>query len=531
MHRRSMWGLIALALVVGAWPSQAASPVFGPGSGLPSPGVYLQERDRSLLTPKDRAFIWDKIDGPGTWQAGVWKKFIGASPIAHSDTHKVGGTDSVGAASTSTAGLARFAPSGAVSPTYAVAADDLRLNNARTPTAHQETHRLNGSDAMPRSSTSTAGLAQFSPAGATSPTYAVEANDPRLSDSRTPTVHGATHQLGGLDPLPAATTATAGLAQLAGDGESNSAKVPAANDSRLSDSRAPTVHQLSHRIGGGDALPAADTSTPGLVALATDGESSGTKAPAANDSRLSDARTPTAHASTHAPGGSDPVQSGSAAQAGLLQLAADAESNSAKAAASNDSRLSNARAPTAHEASHRVGGSDALPAASTTTRGLAILADSGAASATYAVEATDPRLSDSRTPTTHGSSHIGTGSDPIPLAVAGGAAGLMSGTQAAALARPQNMASTTSDITLTTQLFCLVDTTSNPVTVTLPPVASLPVGSQFIVKHIGGDAGANPVTIQGQGGTQLDSGTSMQISATYGSMRITGNNVDHWWTW
>lgn len=43
------------------------------------------------------------------------------------------------------------------------------------------------------------------------------------------------------------------------------------------------------------------------------------------------------------------------------------------------------------------------------------------------VASTDSRLSDARTPTAHATSHISTGSDAIPIAVAGGASGLLSG--------------------------------------------------------------------------------------------------------
>jgi hypothetical protein len=52
---------------------------------------------------------------------------------------------------------------------------------------------------------------------------------------------------------------------------------------------------------------AATTSASGVVTFATSGESAALKAVQANDARLSDSRTPTAHASTHQTGGSDPI--------------------------------------------------------------------------------------------------------------------------------------------------------------------------------------------------------------------------------
>jgi hypothetical protein len=51
----------------------------------------------------------------------------------------------------------------------------------------------------------------------------------------------------------------------------------------------------------------ATTTASGVVTFATSGESVALKAVQANDSRLSDSRTPTAHASTHQTGGSDPI--------------------------------------------------------------------------------------------------------------------------------------------------------------------------------------------------------------------------------
>lgn len=89
---------------------------------------------------------------------------------------------------------------------------------------------------------------------------------------------------------------------------------------------------------------------------------------------------------------------------------------SGTAVITTDSRLSDARTPTAHKTSHSTGGSDALAAA-----------DIGAAPATgispsaitgTAVITTDARLSDARTPTTHATSHQSGGSDALTLAAA-----------------------------------------------------------------------------------------------------------------
>lgn len=99
----------------------------------------------------------------------------------------------------------------------------------------------------------------FAPAGVVSATQAVRADDPRLSDDRTPVVH--THD----DRYYTEAEADARFTLL--------------TDPRLSDARQPTAH--SHAIGD---LPVAAS---GVVSAA--------QVVRADDSRLSDARTPTAH--------------------------------------------------------------------------------------------------------------------------------------------------------------------------------------------------------------------------------------------
>lgn len=65
------------------------------------------------------------------------------------------------------------------------------------------------------------------------------------------------------------------------------------------------------------------------------------------DSRLSDARTPTTHASTHASAGADPITIAPGQVTGTTVI-------------TTDSRLSDSRTPTAHANSHKVTGSDTL---------------------------------------------------------------------------------------------------------------------------------------------------------------------------
>jgi hypothetical protein len=142
----------------------------------------------------------------------------------------------------------------------------------------------------------------------------------------------------------------------------------------------------------------ATTLNAGKVLLASNSENASGKAVQANDARLSNNRNPTAHAATHEAGGSDPitlsfslddisegvtskkidaakadtinsgdvsslVPDASTSVKGKVQLAASGSSDAGKAVQGNDTRLSNARTPLTHAATHKTGGSDALTAA------------------------------------------------------------------------------------------------------------------------------------------------------------------------
>jgi hypothetical protein len=140
------------------------------------------------------------------------------------------------------------------------------------------------------------------------------ATDPALTNARTPTAHAASHQPGGSDAMAVDAAAATGSLRTLGTGATQAA---AGNDSRLSDSRAPNGSAGGDLTGTypsptiatlavTDAKVAAankdgTAATPSMRTLGT----GATQAAAGNDSRLSDARTPTAHQSTHQSGNSD----------------------------------------------------------------------------------------------------------------------------------------------------------------------------------------------------------------------------------
>ena len=170
------------------------------------------------------------------------------------------------------------------------------------------------------------------------------------------------------------------------------------NDVRLADARTPKPHKATHQTGGSDAITPADIGAaaktiqikPGtgltgggtLEADRTLTVSYGTAAGTAcqgNDARLSNARTPTAHKTTHATGGTDALTpadigavpttvqviagtglSGGGSLAANRTLAVSFGTTAGTVCQGNDSRLNNARTPVAHKATHAAGGADAL---------------------------------------------------------------------------------------------------------------------------------------------------------------------------
>jgi hypothetical protein len=225
--------------------------------------------------------------------------------------------------------------------------NDSRLSDARTPTSHTHGNITNAGAIGALSGrpiiTTTSGVLTTGTFGTTSGTFC-QGDDARLSDARNPTSH--THgnisnagAIGSTANLPIITT-TSGVLTTGSFGTTSNTFCQG-NDSRLSDARTPTSHTHGNisnagAIGSTSGLPII-TTTSGVLSAGSFGTTAGTFCQG-NDSRLSDARTPTAH--THA---------ASEVTSGTFDIARiPTGSTSSTVCIGNDARLSDARTPTSH---------------------------------------------------------------------------------------------------------------------------------------------------------------------------------------
>jgi hypothetical protein len=179
----------------------------------------------------------------------------GGQPASHSASHAIGGSDAVSPAS------------------IGAAASSHAHGNL---TSDGKVGALSGLPLI----TGAAGAVTAGTFGADAGTFC-EGNDARITGSRTPTSHASSHATGGSDALSYTDIGAAPVSHAHGN---------------ISNAGA---------IGTTSGLPVI-TTTSGVLTTGVFGSSGGTFC-VGNDSRLSDARTPTAHAASHATGGSDAV--------------------------------------------------------------------------------------------------------------------------------------------------------------------------------------------------------------------------------
>ena len=372
-----------------------------------------------------------------------------------------------------------------------------------------------GGAGVPDGDETTKGKVRFATHNESVALEAVQGNDPRMSNSRSPLAHthvkadvtdfAHTHVKADITDfahshvaadLPDASTTAKGIVQLANNNESTAGEVVQSNDDRMSNARTPLAHThveaditdlsietakiendavtyakmqnvaaASKLLGRGDS----GSGDPQEITLGTNLSMSGTTLNAtggggsADDAgivRVNDVDINTVdrklNFSNDFVGTEDSVndeveidiKDGSTSQKGIVQIATDGESNANEVCRSDDSRLSNARTPTAHthvEADitdlsietakiendavtyakiqnvvnddrvlGRISGAngnveeltgsdvrDLIPDASTSAKGVVQIATDGESNANEVCRSDDTRLSNARTPTAH----------------------------------------------------------------------------------------------------------------------------------
>lgn len=150
-----------------------------------------------------------------------------------------------------------------------------------------------------------------------------------------------------------------------------------------------------------------------------------------------------------------------------------------------------------------------VPDGSTTVKGAVELATSGENAANVVVQGNDSRLSDSRTPTAHATSHKLDGSDPLVLKA------LQTG----------YLSVSTTPVTLsaTTDQMVKVDASGGARTVNLPAASGLSGLFYTIIKS---DSSANNVTIDGNASETINGATTYLLTSQYQSvvLRCDGSN-------
>jgi hypothetical protein len=181
---------------------------------------------------------------------------------------------------------------------------DSRLTNARTPTAHSSSHAAGGTDPLALAISQVTNLQTTLDGKQASGSYAAASHThtaAQVSGLAAVATTGSYVDLTNKPTIPAATTSATDLVSGTLADARLTANVVLTTDSRLTNARTPTAHTHGNltnagAIGTTSGVPII-TTTSGVLAAGTFGTAAGSFCQG-NDSRLSDARTPTTHTHT-----------------------------------------------------------------------------------------------------------------------------------------------------------------------------------------------------------------------------------------
>lgn len=261
-------------------------------------GAVTQDKIVSGLIDPAAGVAGLRTLGNGANQAMPGNATVTAGP--HAASHKGDGADPIAVASTSVSGL--------MSATDKSKLDGVASGATANSSDATLLSRANHTGSQPMSTISDAGNAATRNVGTTAGTVAA-GDDSRLTNARTPTAHAASHKGGGSDPIDTATTSVSGLLSAADktklDGVATGATANSADATLLNRANHTGTQTMSTISDAGNAATRSVGTTAGTVA-------------AGDDSRFSDARSPTAHAASHKGGGADAIDSATGSVAGLM---------------------------------------------------------------------------------------------------------------------------------------------------------------------------------------------------------------------
>lgn len=235
------------------------------------------------------------------------------SPLQGGGTLAADLTLTIADASTSAKGAVQLATSGEVSASKAVKADDSRLSDSRSPTAHKTSHQSGGSDQL-----NVGGLDGVLNQPQRVRIYknsvlAGTRSSINLIEGSNVTITATDDGVGDEVEITIASTGGGG----GGSGNTFQTIACPSGTNPVADSTSDTLTLAATApvtITGNSttdtitiAVSDASTSAKGVVELATDGETASGVVVQGNDARLSNSRVPTAHASSHQDGGSDEI--------------------------------------------------------------------------------------------------------------------------------------------------------------------------------------------------------------------------------